>query len=271
MSKFVEVKKINVNTFKKMKEEGERITCLTAYDYTSAMILDRSGIELILVGDSLGMVMNGHENTVPVTLDEIIYHCKAVKKGAKRSFLVADMPFGTYHVSDEQAMENCIRVMKETGFDAVKIEGGKEKAPLVKKLTQAGISVMGHIGLMPQMVNVMGGFKIQGRDGHDKMLEDALALEEAGAFAIVLEGTVKNVSGVITDALKVPTIGIGAGVDCDGQILVFHDVFGMFDDFVPKFVKQYCDGKSMIADACKAYIEDVKSSTFPEEKHSFLS
>lgn len=269
MSKISELKKINVNTFKLMKVEGEKIATLTAYDYTSAKILDNSGVELILVGDSLGAVMNGYENSIPVTLEEIIYHCKSVKRAVKRAFLVADMPFGSYQVSDEQAMENCIRVIKETGFEAVKIEGGHRRANLVKKLTDAGIVVMGHIGLMPQMVNVMGGYKIQGRAGHEELLEDALALEEAGAFAIVLEGVVADAARLISKKLTIPTIGIGAGEGCDGQILVYHDVFGLFDDYTPKFVKQYADLKTVVSEACSRYIDDVKASRFPEDKHSF--
>ena len=269
MSKITELKKINVNTFKLMKVEGEKIATLTAYDYTSAKILDKAGVELILVGDSLCSVMNGYSNSIPVTLDEVIYHCKAVKRGESRAFLVADMPFGTYHVSDEQALENCIRVMKETGFDAVKIEGGKNRAELVRKLTGAGIVVMGHIGLMPQMVNVMGGFKIQGRSGHEELLEDALALEEAGAFAVVLEGVVADAAKIISQNLTIPTIGIGAGAGCDGQVLVYHDIFGLFDDYTPKFVKKYADLKSIVSEACGRYIDDVKASRFPEDKHSF--
>jgi len=269
MSKYSELKKININTFKKMKEDGEKIACLTAYDYTAAMMLDKAGVDLILVGDSLGMVVDGYDSTIPVTLDEIIYHCKSVKRAAKRAYLVADMPFGTYQVSDEKALENCIRVIKETGCDAVKIEGGVERAELVKKLTLAGIPVMGHIGLLPQMVNVMGGYKIQGRTGHEQMLADAKALEDAGAFAIVVEGVVASVAKTVSESIDIPTIGIGAGVDCDGQVLVFHDVFGFYDDFVPKFVKQYADVKTVVANACKDYINDVKSSKFPEDKHSF--
>lgn len=269
MSKFSKLKKINVNTFSKMKAEGEKVTCLTAYDYTSSVMLDKAGVDLILVGDSLGMVMNGYKSTIPVTLDEVIYHCKSVRKGASRAYLVADMPFGTYHVSDEQALENCIRLVKETGFDAVKIEGGKSRAGLVRKLTESGIVVMGHIGLMPQMVNVMGGYKIQGRSGHDALLEDAKALENAGAFSMVLEGVVADVAETVSKSISIPTIGIGAGAGCDGQILVFHDVFGLFDDFTPKFVKQYADVKTIIGDAAKEYIEDVKAGAFPEEKHTF--
>ncbi len=269
MSKYSEIKKITVSHLKKMKLENEKITCLTAYDYTSASILDNAGIDFILVGDSLGMVMNGYENTLKVTLDEIIYHTKSVKRGIKRAFLTADMPFGTYHISVEQALENCIRVIKESGAEAVKLEGGKEIAPLVKKITNAGINVMGHIGLMPQYVHQMGGYKIQGKNGSEELIEDALALQEAGVFSIVLEGVVADVAKKITEAVDVPTIGIGAGVGCDGQILVYHDVFGLFDKFVPKFVKKYADVKTIIVDAAKQYIEEVKSEKFPEEKHSF--
>jgi len=269
MSKHIEIKKITVNSIRKMKPAGERISCLTAYDFTSASILDKAGIDMILVGDSLGMVVNGYENTLPVTLDEIIYHCKSVKRGAQNAFLIADMPFGTYHVSDEQAVENCIKVIKETGFDAVKLEGGAERAGLVKKLTSCGINVMGHIGLMPQMVSTMGGYRIQGREGHEKLLADAVALEEAGAFSIVLEGTVSSVAKTITENLKIPTIGIGAGVHCDGQVLVFHDVFGIFDGFTPKFVKQYANVNKIISKAAKSYIKEVKTAQFPEDKHSF--
>jgi len=269
MSKFSELKKVNVNTFRKMKEEGEKIATLTAYDYTSAKILDNAGIELILVGDSLGVVVNGRENSLPVTLDEVIYHCKSVKRGSQRAFLVADMPFGSYHISEEQALENCIKVVKETGVDAVKIEGGKSRAPLVRKLTEAGVVVMGHIGLMPQMVNIMGGYKIHGRTGHEEMVKDAKALEEAGAFSIVLEGVVSEAAKNISENIKIPTIGIGAGAGCDGQVLVYHDIFGLFDDFTPKFVKRYADLKTIVGDACKDYMADVKSGTFPDEEHSY--
>jgi 3-methyl-2-oxobutanoate hydroxymethyltransferase len=269
MSKYTEIKKITVSHIKKMKADNEKITCLTAYDYTSASLLDRAGIDLILIGDSLGMVMNGYENTLTVTLDEVIYHTKSVKRAVKRAFLVADMPFGSYHISDEETLNNCVRVIKESGAEAVKLEGGKEVAPLIKKITQAGINVMGHIGLMPQYVHQMGGYKIQGKEGDEKLIEDAKALEEAGVFSIVLEGVIADVAKKITESVNVPTIGIGAGVDCDGQILVYHDVFGIFDDFVPKFVKQYANVKEIISKATEEYIDEVKSSKFPEEKHSF--
>ncbi len=269
MSKYAEIKKITVSHLKKMKKDGEKICCLTAYDYTSAIMLDNAGIDLILVGDSLGMVMNGYENTLEVTLDEIIYHTKAVKRGIKRTFLTADMPFGTYHISRKQALENCVRVIKESGAEAVKLEGGKEIASLVKKITGAGINVMGHIGLMPQYVHQMGGYKIQGKNGSEELIEDALALQDAGVFSIVLEGVVADVAQKITDALDIPTIGIGAGIGCDGQILVYHDVFGLFDKFVPKFVKQYVNLKPVIENAARQYLEEVKEGKFPEKKHSF--
>lgn len=269
MSKHTVIRKINVNTLQSLKSKGEKITCLTAYDYTSASILDSAGIEIILVGDSLGMVVNGQENTLSVTIDEIIYHCKSVKRGASNAFLVADMPFGSYHVSDEQGIENCIRVIKETGFDAVKIEGGAERSPLVKKLVNSGINVMGHIGLMPQMVSVMGGYKIQGRGGYETLLNDAVALQDSGACSIVIEGVVGSAAEEITRALKIPTIGIGAGAGCDGQVLVFHDVFGLFNDFTPKFVKKYANVGEIISEGCKAYIDDVKTSKFPSVEHTF--
>lgn len=261
--------KINVNTFRKMKEKGEKISCLTAYDYTSAKILDKAGIELLLVGDSLGMVINGYETTLPVTVEEIIYHTKSVRKGAPDAFIVADMPFGSYHISVEDGISNCIRVIKETGANAVKLEGGAKIAPLVSRLVDCGINVMGHIGLMPQSVNVMGGYKIAGKNGHELLLDDAKALEEAGVFSAVVEGTVYDAARAITQAVKYPTIGIGAGSVCDGQILVFHDVFGLFEDFTPQFVKKYADCALAISEGAKNYITDVKSGAFPADEHTF--
>ncbi len=269
MSKYNELKKITVSHLKKMKSDNEKISCLTAYDYTAGKILDEAGIDLILVGDSLGMVMNGYENTIPVTLDEIIYHTKAVKRGIKRSFLVADMPFGTYQSDINEAVNNCIRLIKESGAEAVKLEGGKEIVPLIEKLTGAGVNVMGHLGLMPQHVHIMGGYKIQGKEGPAKLLAEAKALENAGVFSIVLEGVIDSTALEVTNNISVPTIGIGAGNGCDGQILVYHDVFGMFDDFVPKFVKKYADTKSVIMEGARNYINEVKSSAFPDSEHSF--
>lgn len=261
--------KINVNTFAKMKNNSEKIACLTAYDYTSAKILDKAGIEIILIGDSLGMVCNGYDTTLPVTVDEIIYHSKAVRKGAENAFLVADMPFGSYHQSIEDGVNNCIRVIKETGVNAVKLEGGERIAPLIEKLVGCGVNVMGHIGLMPQAINTMGGYKIFGRDGSDELLKDAKALENAGVFATVVEGTTSATAEIISKSVKYPIIGIGAGNGCDGQILVFHDIFGLFEDFKPKFVKRYANCAEIITNAAKNYITEVKSGAFPDKDHSF--
>lgn len=269
MSKYTDLKKISVSHLRSMKRDGEKICVITAYDYTSAKLLDSAGVEVVLVGDSLGMVMHGYESTVPVSLDEMIFHAKMVRKGVKRSFMVVDMPYGTYHISTRQTLENCIRVIKETGAEAVKIEGGVQIAPLVKKLTSAGVNVMGHIGLTPQYVHSMGGYKIQGRAGHEQLVADAKALEEAGAFSIVVEGTVTEAAKAVTEAVSVPTIGIGAGVHCDGQVLVYHDMFGMFDDFVPSFVKQYANVKESIVSGAKQYCSEVKAGLFPTAEHSY--
>ena len=260
---------LNINSFIKMKENNDKITCLTAYDYTSAKILDNAGIDLILTGDSLGMVMNGYDSTIPVTLDEIIYHTKAVKRAVTRAFVVADMPFGSYQIDEKSAMENAIRLVKETEVPAIKLEGGKEIAPLVKKLVSAGIGVMGHIGLKPQMINTMGGYKIFGKDGAESLIEDAKELEMAGAFSIVLEGVSSLSAFQITNSINIPTIGIGAGAGCSGQILVYHDIFGIFTDFKPKFVKRYANVAEIIDKAAKEYINDVKSGAFPDDNHSF--
>ena len=260
---------LNINSFIKMKENNEKITCLTAYDYTSAKILDNAGIDLILIGDSLGMVMNGYNSTIPVTLDEIIYHTKAVKRAVSHAFVVADMPFGSYQIDEKNAMENAIRLVKETEVPAIKLEGGKELAPLIEKLVNAGIGVMGHIGLKPQMINTMGGYKIFGKDGAESLIEDAKTLENAGAFSIVLEGVSSQSALQITESINIPTIGIGAGVGCSGQILVYHDVFGIFTDFKPKFVKRYANVAEIIDKAAKEYIKDVKSGVFPDDAHSF--
>jgi len=269
MSKFKDIKKVTVNQIKNMKHK-EKIVSLTAYDYTSAKIVDEAGVDIILVGDSLGMVVAGYENTLSVTLEQIILHCQYVKRAVKRGFLVADIPFGYFQVSIEDGVKNCIRVIKETGFEAVKLEGGSEIAPLVERLVSAGVNVMGHIGLMPQMVNTMGGYKIQGRTNQDKLMEDALALEKAGAFSIVLEGVVEGVAKKITEKLSIPTIGIGAGRYCDGQILVFHDLLGLYDDITPKFAKRYCNGREVFLNAVNNYVRETKESIFPEEKHAFL-
>lgn len=260
---------LNINSFQKMKDNNDKITCLTAYDYTSAKIIDNAGIDLILVGDSLGMVVNGYTSTLPVTLDEVIYHTKSVKRAVERAFVVADMPFGTYQTNIDEAVNNAVRLVKETEVAAVKIEGGKEAAPLVEKLVSIGIGVMGHIGLKPQMINTMGGYKIFGKDGAESLIEDAKAIQAAGAFSIVLEGISSQSAAEITKNISIPTIGIGAGNGCDGQILVFHDIFGLFTDFKPKFVKHYANVAEIINTAAKEYINDVKSGAFPDENHSF--
>lgn len=260
---------LNINSFIKMKENNDKITCLTAYDYTSAKILDNAGIDLILIGDSLGMVMNGYNSTIPVTIDEIIYHTKAVKRAVTHAFVVADMPFGSYHIDEKSAVKNAFRLAKETEVPAVKLEGGKEIAPLIEKLVNTGIGVLGHIGLKPQMVNTMGGYKIFGKDGAESLIEDAKTLENAGAFAVVLEGVSSQSAVQITNSINIPTIGIGAGSGCSGQILVYHDIFGIFTDFKPKFVKRYANVADIIDKAAKEYINDVKAGTFPDDAHSF--
>lgn len=260
---------LNINSFIKMKNNKEKITCLTAYDYTSAKIIDTAGIDLILIGDSLGMVINGYNSTIPVTVDEIIYHTKSVKKAVTRAFIVADMPFGSYQIDLNSALENAIKIIKETEVAAVKIEGGKEVASLVEKLVSAGIGVMGHIGLKPQSINTMGGYKIFGKNGAESLIEDAIALEKAGAFAIVLEGISKDSARIVTSKIDIPTIGIGAGNGCDGQILVFHDIFGMYNNFTPKFVKKYANVAEIINNATKTYINEVKSGVFPDDNYSF--
>ncbi len=261
---------ITVNTMKKMKQNSDKIVCLTAYDYTSAKIIDNAGIDLILVGDSLGMVVNGYDSTLPVTLEEIIYHTKSVGKGIKRGFLVADMPFGSYQQSEDIAVANCLRVIKETNAKAVKLEGGLEICNIIKRLTNCGVNVMGHIGLKPQHVNTMGGYKIQGKNGADELIKEAKAIENAGAFALVLEGVTVESAKAVTEAINIPTIGIGSGKYCDGQILVFHDAFGIFTDFEPKFVKKYADVANIITKGTKDYIDDVKKGLFPNDNQSFF-
>ncbi len=258
-------KKITVIDLKLKKKKKEKITCLTCYDYFSAKILDDCNIDVVLVGDSLGMVFKGEENTLSVTLDEIIYHTKAVKKGLNRAFLVADMPFGSYQVDKSHAIKNAIKIIKDGGAEAVKLEGGKEIEGIVKSLTDYGINVVAHIGLTPQYIHKIGGFKIQGKSSEisERLIEDALILENAGACMIVLEGMVHHVASQITQKLAIPTIGIGAGRDCDGQILVFHDYLGYNVDFIPSFAKTYTNVANIIQNATEKYIEEVKKGTFP--------
>ncbi|WP_026889837.1 3-methyl-2-oxobutanoate hydroxymethyltransferase [Clostridium beijerinckii] len=263
--------KNTVLTFKQAKEEKRKLSMLTAYDYSMAKIIDESGVNGILIGDSLGMVIKGEEDTLAVTMDEIIYHTKAVKRGAKNALIVSDMPFLSYHVSIEQAVLNAGRLIKEGGANAVKLEGGAKVAAQIKAIVDAQIPVMGHIGLTPQSVNAFGGFKVQGKSeaAAKQLIDDAVLIEKAGAFSIVLEGIPEKVAELITNAVSIPTIGIGAGKYCDGQILVYQDMLGMFNDFVPKFVKQYANVGTVMRDAISSYIKEVQAGDFPEEKHTF--
>jgi 3-methyl-2-oxobutanoate hydroxymethyltransferase len=261
--------KITVPAIKDRKGK-EKITMLTAYDYAFAGILDAVGIDVILVGDSLGNVMLGYANTLPVTVDEIIHHTKAVAKAAKRSLVVIDMPFMSYQESIEQARRNAGRMIKESGAECVKLEGGTRMKDVISALVDIDIPVMGHIGLTPQSVHRMGGYKVQGKGAAEQMLiDDAKAVEEAGAFSVVMEGIPREVAKKITDMLTIPTIGIGAGPDCDGQVLVLHDVLGMMGQFRPKFVKTYANLREQIEKAVKEYIEEVTNGTFPDDSHSF--
>ncbi len=263
--------KVTIHTLRKMKETGERIAMLTAYDATFARLLDEAGIDVLLVGDSGGMVVAGHANTLPVTMEETVYHCRAVARGTQRAQVVGDMPFMSYQVSLEEGVRNAGRLIKEGGAEAVKLEGGADYAELARRLTRIGIPVMGHIGLLPQSVHALGGFKVQGRDaaGAKKILDDARALEEAGCYSIVLEGIPRDLAREVTEAVTIPTIGIGAGVECDGQVLVVYDMLGMMEDFRPRFVKRYEQLGMRIRTAVEEYVEEVKDGLFPTEEHSF--
>jgi len=263
--------KVTVPEIMNMKQEGEKITALTAYDYSFARILDQAGVDILLVGDSLGSVIQGQESTLPVTLEEMIYHTKAVVRGRNRALVVADMPFLSFQVSLEEAKRNAGRFLQEARAEAVKIEGGVTVHQTIEEIVQMGIPVMGHVGLTPQSIHRFGGYKVQGKERKQReiILQDALAVEEGGAFSIVLEGIPMDLAKEITQRLSIPTIGIGAGVNCDGQILVVHDMLGLFDKFTPKFVKRYADLKGIMADAVKNYISDVRKENFPDEKHSF--
>ena len=252
------------------KRKSEKITMLTAYDCTFARIFDQAGIDLILVGDSLGNVVQGQDTTLPVTLDEMIYHTRLVARGVSRSLVIGDMPFGSYQVGPEDAVRSAIRLVKEGGAQAVKLEGGQNVAPAIERIVSAEIPVMGHVGLTPQAVNRMGGFRVQGRgeEGRWKVIEDALAVEEAGAFAVVLEGIPANLAQEVTSRLEIPTIGIGAGVHCDGQVLVMHDLLGL-NDWTPSFVKQYANLGAVASQAARAFADEVVNAKFPDALHSY--
>lgn len=265
-------KPVTIQQFKKMKKDGTPIAFVTAYDYPSAQLAEEAGVDGILIGDSLGNVVLGYDSTLPVTLDDMIHHTKAVTRGAKIPFVITDMPFLTYHGSIDETMRNVGRVMREGLCKGVKMEGGAEIAATVEACVRAGVPVMGHIGLTPQSVHQLGGYRIQGKDsaGAQKLLEDALALEKAGAFAIVLELVTEEVARMITARLSIPTIGIGAGTGCDGQILVFHDILNYGADIRPKkFVKAYTDIGSSIRQGIRQYVDEVKTGQFPREEHSF--
>lgn len=265
------MKKITAPTFKSMKKRGEKIVMLTAYDATFAKLVDIEGIDGILVGDSLGMVIQGHTNTLPVTVDDIIYHTKAVSKGLSRAHLVADMPFMSYQVSSEEAIKNAGKIIKDGNAEAVKIEGGEELFETIRKIVKAGIPVMGHIGLCPQTIHQIGGYKVQGKkEQHaQQLLKDAQLLEEAGIYSLVLEGIPMEVAKTITEKISIPTIGIGAGPFCDGQILVIYDLLGMDEKFTPKFLKKFANLGFDIKKALSQYSNEVKEGIFPDKENSF--
>jgi 3-methyl-2-oxobutanoate hydroxymethyltransferase len=248
-----------------------KITCLTAYDYPTARLLDEAGVDVLLVGDSLGMVVLGYENTLPVTLDEMLHHTRAVRRGTRRALLVADMPYGSYHDEPTEAVRHAIRFVKEAGAEAVKIEGGERRMDLIARLVEAEIPVMGHIGLTPQSVNAFGGFRVQGKteEAGERLLRDARAVEAAGAFSIVLESIPRELAAQITAELRIPTIGIGAGPDCDGQILVIHDLLGMSFGHKPKFARQYAEVGEIISRAAAEYCRDVQHGNFPSDDESY--
>lgn len=264
-------KKFTVKSFQEAKNNNQKITMLTAYDYSMAKMVDEAGIDAILIGDSLGMVFQGNDSTLPVTVDDIIYHTKAVVRGANRALIVSDMPFMSYHISKEDAVHNAGRIVKEGGAHAVKLEGGAKYAHIIEAIVDAQIPVMGHIGLTPQSVNAFGGFKVQGKDeaAAKQIIEDAKAIEKVGVFAITLEGIPAKLAKLVTESVSVPTIGIGAGKDCDGQVLVINDMLGLFSDFVPKFVKQYAKLNGDINNALKEYIREVDTGEFPTQAHTF--
>jgi 3-methyl-2-oxobutanoate hydroxymethyltransferase len=263
--------KKTVKTILKMKTDGLSITSVTAYDYSFASIIDTAGVDIILVGDSVANVFSGNETTIPVTLEEMVYHTKAVLKGVRQAMVVVDMPFGTYQISEESAMQNAIHIFKVTGVQAIKMEGGKELHSTIKKIVSAGIPVMGHLGLTPQSIHQFGSFGLQAKSVEEQqlLLENAKSLEEAGCFSIVLEKVLASIAKTISEQLKIPVIGIGAGNGCDGQVLVMHDILGLNPNFKPKFVRQYVDLFSIVLDAIKAFKTDVQSKDFPNKLESY--
>lgn len=265
-----ERKKVNIRLIQAMKTRNEPISMLTAYDYPTALVMDQAGLDIILVGDSLGMVELGYESTLPVTMDEMIHHCKAVARGAKYALLVGDMPFLSYQVSTSEAVRNAGRFLQEAGMNAVKLEGGSERAETIRAIVSTGIPVMGHLGLTPQSIHQLGGFRTQGRDADAayKLLEDAQILQEAGCFSLVLESIPGRLAHLVSQRLVIPTIGIGAGAGCDGQVLVTHDMLGLFERFTPRFVKRYANLSAEMRKAFSAYKADVQAKTFPGVEHT---
>lgn len=266
-----ERKKVTVPRVVAKKAAGEKITMVTAYDYPAARLVDRAGVDIILVGDSLGMVVLGYEDTTKVTMDEMLHHSRAVARARPRALVVGDMPFGTFQASADDAVRNAVRFVQEGGAEAVKLEGGQAVASAAASIVAAGIPVMGHIGLTPQSIHALGGYRVQGRtsESESRLLRDAASLEAAGVFAVVLEGMPLKLGRRITEALRVPTIGIGAGPHCDGQVLVLHDLLGFFDGFAPKFAKAYADLNTVIVEAVERFRADVEAGTFPDREHSY--
>jgi len=263
--------KVSAPSLRLSKQRGERLVCLTAYDYPTARIVDEAGIDVILVGDSLGNVVLGYGNTVPVTLEEILIHLKAVRRAVQRALLVADMPYGTFHTGDDDAVRNALRLVKEGGAEAIKLEGGHKRVQLVKRLVDEEISVMGHIGLTPQSINQLGAYRVQGKTTRaaQQLIDDAKALEDAGAFAVVLEVVPREIAQMITESISIPTIGIGAGVHCDIQVLVLHDMLGLSFGKQARFVRPYANLREVMTDAVTRYAEDVRNGTYPSEAESY--
>jgi 3-methyl-2-oxobutanoate hydroxymethyltransferase len=263
--------KVSAPSLRLSKQRGERLVCLTAYDYPTARIVDEAGIDIILVGDSLGNVVLGYGNTVPVTLEEILIHLKAVRRAVQRALLVADMPYGTFHTGDDDAVRNALRLVKEGGAEAIKLEGGHKRVHLVKRLVDEEISVMGHIGLTPQSINQLGAYRVQGKTASaaQQLIDDAKAMEDAGAFAVVLEVVPREIAKMITESISIPTIGIGAGVHCDIQVLVLHDMLGLGFGKQARFVRPYANLREVMTDAVTRYAEDVRNGTYPSEAESY--
>lgn len=269
--RFSDDAKVTINSIQEKKQRGTPITCLTAYDYATSRLVDQAGIDMILVGDSLAMVVLGYENTLPITVEEMLHHVRAVRRGVRRALVIADMPYASYHVDEKQAVKNAARFLKDGGAEAVKIEGGEKRVSLIHRLLDAEVPIMGHIGLTPQSVHMMGGYRVQGKSlaAIERLVKDAVALDRAGVFSIVLEGIPREVARIITEEVECPTIGIGAGPDCDGQVLVIHDILNLTDREPAKFVRQYGDVASLISGAVKQFKTDVESKAFPADQESY--